>query len=208
MMGNQISVALMKTLLGAWITSRRVQASVRHCIFCSSPSGDCLQHYCCCDKLWHAIHCAFPPFVAAFDPLLLFGLSPPDPYQIYGIFLAYHTYHTLRSNDHNSLQACISTAKAYMRGCKVNTHLIKAFFGKSRLRYSPSSPSSPTPASGGSSHTAMHRSSSAPPNAEISENARTPHDRAMYRMNMPCNRQAVLRARGLDVGAVPFQARH
>ena len=31
-MGNQISVALLKTLLGSWITARRVQATSRHCI--------------------------------------------------------------------------------------------------------------------------------------------------------------------------------
>ena len=33
-MGNQISVAYLKTLFGSWITARRIQTTPRQCIFC------------------------------------------------------------------------------------------------------------------------------------------------------------------------------
>ena len=82
LMGNQISVALLKTLLGSWITARRVQATSRHCIFCKHRGEDSLQHYSTCDVLWHAVATVFKPFTASFDPLALLGLCPPRLFKV------------------------------------------------------------------------------------------------------------------------------
>ena len=98
-MGDQIRVALLKTLLGGWITARRIQANPRHCIFCKSSGDDSLQHYSTCDAVWRAVATAFRPFRAAFDPLELFGLFLAFPYQIYGIYLDFHAYHALRHHS-------------------------------------------------------------------------------------------------------------
>ena len=76
-MGNQTRIAYLKTLLGGWVTFRRVQSALRPCIFCMHTDADSLQHYAVCDTLWHAKHSALPPFTAAFDPYALFGLCPP-----------------------------------------------------------------------------------------------------------------------------------
>eukprot|EP00973_Karenia_brevis_P055685 7744596-Karenia_brevis.AAC.1 len=68
-MGHQISIAVFKTLLGSWATSRRVQKEVQPCIFCNLPASDTLQHYVGCDMLWHSIHTVLPFFCPSFDPL-------------------------------------------------------------------------------------------------------------------------------------------
>ena len=61
LMGNQIRVAYLKTLLGSWITARRIQTTSRYCIFCRNCGEDSLQHYSTCDVLWHAVAVVFKP---------------------------------------------------------------------------------------------------------------------------------------------------
>ena len=192
-LGHQVTVAVLKTLLGAWVTNRRVQSCPRHCIFCAQNCSDALQHYAVCDKLWYAIHSVFPPFVAAFDPFVLFGLSPPSVYQIYGIYLAYHTYHACRHLDYVELDFLKCTIKSYTRGCHIFNHLVKAHLGKVQLKCSPSFPSSLLPSGASSSH--RLRLSSPVPTAELRPNV-SAIDRE-YRLTFAANRQAVLRARSL-----------
>ena len=197
-MGNQISVAVLKTLLGGWITARRTQSTSQPCLFCQAPESDSLQHYSICDTLWHAIATIFKPFKASFDPLELFGLLPACPFQLYGVYIAFHTYHALRHHSHASFDLTLSTAKAYTRGCKVHDHLIKSFSGKVRLKYI-STPSPPLSTDSVSSSSNRNRSS--PPSIEPATFAEQSNARALNRLRMPLNRQAVFRARGLPVGA-------
>ena len=139
-MGNQISIALLKALLGSWITARRVKATSRHCIFCKHSGEDSLQHYSTCDVLWHAVATVFRPFVASFDPLALLGLCPPSPFQIYGVYIAFHAYRALRHRDSVDFALLLATLKAYMKGCKIHQHLLLAHIGKTRLKYLPPDP--------------------------------------------------------------------
>ena len=129
-MGNQISIALLKTLLGAWIPARRIQANARNCIFCKNSGEDSLQHYSTCDALWHAVATEFRSLRAVFAPLGLFGLLPACPFQIYGVYLADHAYHALRHHSAVDLSLLLAMVKAYARGCKVHQHLLKAYLGK------------------------------------------------------------------------------
>ena len=197
LMGSQVSVALLKTILGGWITARRVQTTARHCIFCKYSGEDSLQHYSTCDVLWHAIATAFRPFTASFDPLALLGLCPPSPYQIYGVYVAYHAYHSLRHRDAIDFSLLLNTIRAYMKGCKIHQHLLLAHLGKTRLKFLPPDPPLPT----ASSSSSFQRQRSSPPSLESSQDDAI-QNRAMYRLRMPRNRQAVLRARGLPVGAL------
>ena len=196
LMGNRISIAYLKTLLGSCITARRIQATPRYCIFCRNCGADSLQHYSTCDALWHAVAVVLKPFKASFHPLELFGMSPPCPYQIYGVYLAFHAYHALRHHEFVTFDLLTSTLKAYMRGCKVHQHLQKAYLGKTRMKFLPPDPPSTTAQR--SSSFQRHNSSHA--SLESCTNS-ADHDRALYRTMMPPNRQAVLRARGLPVGA-------
>ena len=201
-MGQQITIAYLKTLLGGWITARRTQSTPKNCIFCNQHAGDELQHLIDCDVLWYAIYSVFPPFTADFDPLSLLGLLPPSPYQIYGVYLAFHIYHSLRNSSLTSLQEIIRTAKAYTKSCSVHDHLIKSFYGKTQLKYtfSPSLPTSLTALGSSSSNQNQIPSSSAESATSFTSHL-TPEQRAQYRARMPPNRRAVFRARGFSIAA-------
>ena len=206
MMGHQISISILKTLLGAWITSRRTQNSVCACIFCGELEADMLQHYCSCDKLWYTISKKFPPFTAHFDPLPLFGLAPLSPFQIYGVYLAFHLYH---SGRHFSLLTNFqidSILKSYMRGCPVHDHLIKTYFGKARSKYV-------LPATSPTSHTNTSSSSNAntPLGPGLSRttsctdfNSRTTDFPLNLRLRMPPQRRASFIARGIVFPSGPL----
>ena len=136
-----------------------------------------------------------PPFVAAFDPFVLFGLDPPSPYQLYGVHLAFHTYHACRQFDCISPTFLECTIKSYTRGCKTYNHLVKAHAGRIPLKFSPSFPSSRPPLGDTSSYRSasafLSTSTSGPFQHEISDSVRT------FRSSLPVNRQAFLRARRL-----------
>ena len=109
-MGTHICATIFKTLAGGWNTSRRWQRPVLPCIFCCDEHSDSLQHYVHCDRLWYAISQAFPPFSPHFFLPSLLGLSPPSPYQLYGLHLAFHCFHSLRTHAANSVQDIINIA--------------------------------------------------------------------------------------------------
>eukprot|EP00973_Karenia_brevis_P092448 12412481-Karenia_brevis.AAC.1 len=162
-MGHHYAFVILKTVTGGWITTRRIQHSVKTCIFCGSDSGDCMQHMFECDTLWHAIGSSFVPFVPHFLHPDLLGLAPLSPYQIYGIAIAYQVYHSCRHDGLLSFPSLISHIKAEMRGDPVCQHLVKAHFGKVQLKYSLSSSSSEPSALRSSEYTDLTAPSSPPP---------------------------------------------
>ena len=88
-----------------------------------------------CDALWMAIASAFFPFLPSFLPLELLGVSPsPSASQFYGIFLAFHLYHSQRDVDSISLDKSVRLIRVLMRGCGVAKHLYAVAAGKSKLR--------------------------------------------------------------------------
>ena len=97
---------------------------------------------------------AFSPFLPHFSLPSLLGLSPPSPFQIYGVYIAFHTYHSLRKCEHVSWNLILDTCNARVKGCKIARHLIAASIGRVRLRHVSPSPSSFSPsASGSTRHT-------------------------------------------------------
>eukprot|EP00973_Karenia_brevis_P018740 2569852-Karenia_brevis.AAC.1 len=116
-MGSHIAVTIFKTLTGGWHTSRRWQKPVAACVFCGESQGDSLQHYITCDMLWKAVSDAFYPFLPFFDSPSLLGVLPPSPYQLYGIHLAFHCYHSLRTVPFNSYAAIADVASSFSKRC-------------------------------------------------------------------------------------------
>ena len=142
--GNRICVSNLKTFLGAWITTRRVQSCVKPCIFCGAASGDQLQHLIYCDKLWYTVSLTFSLFLASFDPLVLLGLSPVSQNQSCVVHVAYHTYHALRMHDVCSTSQVLDMAIAYRRGCHIARKLYRAHYRAQHQN--PCSLASPSPA--------------------------------------------------------------
>ena len=59
-LGSQVACSVLKTLIGDWLTARRLQAAKRLCPFCCQEE-DSWQHFVACDVLWLYISKIFPP---------------------------------------------------------------------------------------------------------------------------------------------------
>ena len=167
-----------------------------------------------CNRLWHTISLAFPPFLPYIDdPPSLLGLSLPSLGQIYGLHIAYFAYHALRHHDHVSNHLLFTTIKAQITRCNTAKHLIAAHFGKARLRYSFSSQNPPRPSGATQTHTQTAGGLPPFPSTASLHNRALPNalDFATLnnrRLRLPPNRRAVLIARGVDFPAGPlFSAR-
>ena len=127
-MSVQIAFSIIKTCLGGWLTNRRIQSLHRPCIFCGREQ-DSLQHLWQCDRLWHTISLAFSPFLPFIDdPPSLLGLFPLSCKQLYGVHIAYMTYHTLRIHDNVSNHLLFKTVQAQVSKCKIAKHFLAAHF--------------------------------------------------------------------------------
>ena len=155
-MSGHVAVVLLKTVTGAWITNRRTQAPARFCIFCNQCE-DSLQHLAHCDILWKAISTSFLPFLPSFDLPSLFGLLPPSPTQIFGVYIAFQVYHSLRHCSSVSYQVLLNSCPARVKSSSIASHLIKVHLGLTSLKYtlpvaSPA-PHPPSSALSSASHT-------------------------------------------------------
>ena len=212
MMGPQVACSVFKTLIGGWISNRRIQSPMRHCIFCNS-AADALQHFVECDALWLYISKIFRPFLPSFSPCLLLGLDPPDPQQLYGLHLAYICYHALRHQTNVSFDEFSMQANAIIRSCPIAKHLILAHLGKVSLKYSlsPSAPPLPPAASQITTDFGALPSSPVYPAETPFQNEFVSNDDDInscrfvnnLRLRMQHSRIAKLRASGFDVPSGP-----
>ena len=203
-LGSQVAFSLLKTLLGAWITHRRVQLNPRLCIFCQRES-DSLQHLIDCTVLWRSISDSLPPFLPFIDdPLALLGVSPPN--QILGCHYAFLTYHTLRRHDFVSQDDINQCIKSLIASTSVHKHLIEAHFGKLTLREGLAPPTNQTSQTSQTTRAFAHR----PPNTQsirarsCSASCEIQPGVLSKRLRMSHARRAVLQARGLAVGSGPI----
>ena len=208
-LSNQIAFSLIKTCLGGWITHRRTQMPSRPCIFCKHKE-DSLQHLWQCDLLWRLISLAFPPFLPFIDvPPALLGLSPPALGQIYGVHVAFLTYHALRHHNYVSSSLLFSTIQSNITKFKIAKYLISVHFGKTRSRISFSAQDPPRPSGATQTHTQTAGGSSPFPSLPSNCDRSLPYalDLATSlnpRLRFPPNRVAVLRARGLLIPSGPL----
>ena len=118
-MSTQVAVACLKTAIGSWLTTRRLQADLRVCPFCQQHE-DSLQHFWNCDLLWLYVSQSFAPFYRFLgDPLALFGLSPISPYQLFGIHIAFHAYHALRHQANITQNDFSAYCRVLLRPCSL-----------------------------------------------------------------------------------------
>ena len=197
-LGTQVSFSMLKTVLGAWITHRRVQAEPRPCIFCGRGE-DSLQHIINCEILWAYISDLFLPFLAFIDfPFALLGAYPISCYQILGTHYAFLVYHSLRTQSRASASDVRQCLHSIAHSTSVHSHLIRAHLGKCNLKPSlkptqttqtTDTPYSCTSAQSVSSVETMHASSESFP--------------INMQLRMTCARRAKLAALGYPVGSGP-----
>ena len=133
------SAVLLKTFSGAWVTSRRMQCPILSCQFCGVESGDQLQHLVHCDRLWHIVSSAFLPFLPHLsDPAALLGVSPVSLPQLYGVYIAFHVYHSVRVARITNYSEFIDIARAYVDRCWIAKHLTLVKLGRTACRFSSS----------------------------------------------------------------------
>ena len=197
-LGNQVGFSILKTVLGAWITYRRVQAEPRPCIFCGREE-DSLQHIINCEILWAYISEMFLPFLAFIDfPSALLGIYPISCYQILGTHYAFLVYHSLRTQSRASasdIRQCLHSIAHYT---SVHSHLIRAHLGKCSLK--PSLKPTQTIQTTENPHSCT--------SAQSVSSVETLHDKSdsfliNLRLRMTCARRAKLAALGYPIGSGP-----
>ena len=161
------------------------------------------------------------PFLPVIDdPPTLLGIDPLSPGQIYGVHLAFLSYHTLRHENHITQILLSSTLKAIVEQCPIAKHITLAYFGKVSLRFPPSCyPTLPVGFAATQTHTTDSssgpgpglRSLSSPPQTSL-PNMRGHHNAKEFpqnvRLRMSHQRIADLRARGIPVASGPLFPRH
>ena len=123
---------ILRTLLGAWITHRRIGQPARPCVFGCPDCNDELQHYVDCSPLLLAVSRFFHGFLAYMTPAALLCLnSPPSPPQLAGVAIACLAYHTLRHHDKVPMEMLHSTIRALISS-DVNLYRLNTLHARRR----------------------------------------------------------------------------
>ena len=150
----------------------------------------------------------------SFSPPRLLGLEPLCPYQLYGVHLAYICYHSLRLKSEVLFEDFEQQALAVTKGCGIARHLTLAYLGKTTLKFSPSSSSSPSLL--GARQIITDLGGSPPPSPRLPEssyqdllrNEVTSSDTSSFALNLRLRmshaRRTALRSRGVEVASGPI----
>ena len=68
----------------------------------------------------------------------MLGVSPVSIYQLYGVYVAFHLFHSIRVSPRN----CVEVARAFVQSCPIGQHLIKAKLGIIPCKFVPPLPPS------------------------------------------------------------------
>ena len=139
-----------------------------------------------------------PFFFPYFLPLEILGLCPYSPPQVYGIQLAFGSYHNFRHTNSVSMDSLIRYIKSLTRGCDKARKFCNDSARRIRSRFLP--PLSPSPSSppGATSQSASSASPILP--SQFGSDS----DLLNRRLLLPNHRLHVLRARGVIIPAGPL----
>ena len=106
------------------------------CVFsCNDCDGarDSMRHYFPdCNVLWPAISRVFPLFQAYVTPLALLGLSPISEAQMYGVVLAFHTYHAMRRGCNMFGRPIDGVVRSMRYYIPRSSRLVRAFYATAK----------------------------------------------------------------------------
>eukprot|EP00973_Karenia_brevis_P012098 1642494-Karenia_brevis.AAC.1 len=136
---HHLKFQLLRTVLGGWITSRRISGGFgahRQCIFQCSDCDDSLQHYVCCPVLKKLCSECLHGFVAYEAPPQCWGLvgsAEGRIIQVHGLALSCLLYHSLRHLDFISFSRALKNFKHLVASdpivCKVIANSSRWVYG-------------------------------------------------------------------------------
>ena len=85
-----------------------------------------------CNVPWPAISRDFPQFEAYVTPLALLGLSPVSEAQMFGVVLAFHTYHAMRKGCNMYGHPIDNVARPMRYFIPRSSRMVKAFYAATK----------------------------------------------------------------------------